>query len=177
MIEPSREVKGTFTITDANGENGVSNGFSDAGINFWRFDSKSVAPVLLSHIIFKGEYILNLTIREPAPALANIKHTLVARYMICGLKAVPAVLLELAGFVSICIAVVIIIVMVLRSLKRRRRAGGSVSGSPPPGHHISKALIAAAKATPAADIALIIFFIASDQASARSATSSIVITQ
>lgn len=45
------------------------------------------------------------------------------------------------------------------------------------GHHINKALIAAAKATPTADKAFKIFFIASDQASARSATSSIVITQ
>ena len=45
------------------------------------------------------------------------------------------------------------------------------------GHHMSRALMAAAIAIPAAEIALIIFFIASDQASARSATSSIVITQ
>ena len=45
------------------------------------------------------------------------------------------------------------------------------------GHHMSRALMAAAIAIPAAEIALIIFFMASDQASARSATSSIVITQ
>ena len=48
--------------------------------------------------------------------------------------------------------------------------------SPPLGHHIMIALTAAAKATPTADKAFNIFFIASDQASARSATSSIVIT-
>jgi len=56
---------------------------------------------------------------------------------------------------------------------------GSVTGVSvdPEGHHISKAPIAVAKATAAAVMDLIIFFIASDQASAFSAISSIVIRQ
>ena len=45
------------------------------------------------------------------------------------------------------------------------------------GHRARSAAMPVPRAIPAADIALIIFFIASDHASARSATSSIVITQ
>ncbi len=45
------------------------------------------------------------------------------------------------------------------------------------GHRARSAAMPVPRAIPAAEIALIIFFIASDHASARSATSSIVITQ
>ena len=44
------------------------------------------------------------------------------------------------------------------------------------GHHVNKAAIAVTRAIPAAVIDFIIFFIASDHASAFSATSSIVIS-
>lgn len=120
-------IRGRLSITGPNGESVLGYDFSDADINFWRLDSKSVVPVLPMRFLGKGEYVLNLIIHEPAPALADINHMLVAGYLICGLKLMPAVLLKLAGFVSIGIAVVIIIVIVLWSLKRRRRAGGSVS--------------------------------------------------
>lgn len=120
-------IGGTLSLSDTDGEIDLSHEFSDDNVDFWQADAKSVAPILLTQQLPKGKYTVELSIHEPAAALAGMEHTLVARYWICARVFLPAAVSILGGFVAMFVAAVIIIVMGVRCLKDRRERRGSVS--------------------------------------------------
>ncbi len=80
----------------------------------------ALRPALRIYPFRKGIYTLRLTIESGAPALRDVSQQLVARYELCGLEEIPAVVC--AGFAAGCLVLLAITLAVVRWGIRRQQA-------------------------------------------------------
>ncbi len=116
-------LKGRLRI-EGHGREGLSNtDFSDVSFvassgmdpqdHAWR-------PAVRFYPFRKGIYTLHLEIESDAPALRDVPQQLVARYELCGLEEMPAMVC--AGLALACLVLLAMTLAVLRWVTRRQRA-------------------------------------------------------
>ena len=77
-------------------------------------------PVFSISPFRKGHYQARVTVTAGAPALAGTTQTLEARYLLCGLEALPAFVARVIGIVLTFVGTIIGVVVFLLALKRGR---------------------------------------------------------
>ncbi|MFA6562176.1 MAG: hypothetical protein WCV00_09755 [Verrucomicrobiia bacterium] len=80
-----------------------------------------------------GTYQMALTVTQGAPALHGVPQRLVARYMLCGMELMPAIIAKMMGIGGLIIAAAIVVITVWRA-KRKQKTGAQhiPAGHTPP---------------------------------------------
>ncbi len=113
-------MKGKLWIIDPNDEKIVNMNFTDTDFELWWHKANSPVPELWIPALPNGKYTLHLTIEEPAKALANIKHILVGRYVLCGCALAPAFIMRVIGCVFTGISLIIGVVIIIKTRKHKK---------------------------------------------------------
>jgi len=115
-----QNVRFVARIQDGDGKEKVRGEFT--GDLFWRDYLLDGAIPLLQFAAFEnGDYRLTLTVTEGASALQGVPQRLIARYMLCGLEMMPAVITLVMGVGSFVIAGLVALVTKLIVRRRQRR--------------------------------------------------------
>lgn len=88
---------------------------------FWQNETLDGAiPVFPISPFRKGNYQAHVFVTAGAPALAGTAQTLEARYLICGMEAMPAAIARIIGIALTVVGTIVGLVVFLRVLKRGR---------------------------------------------------------
>jgi len=91
-------LSGHLAIADCNGDVVYKSDYTSDDVGCWKACEGQWIPMLGLGRFPTGAYVLRFTVTHGAPGLANIPHTLVARYELCGMEyAVPQMMLITGG--------------------------------------------------------------------------------
>ena len=120
-------IKGIVHITDAAGTSVYEQEFTDESFQVIEVtgDTGQFFPSLRFRPFCVGQYDLHLKVEHGAPRLVGVNHTLVARYVLCGIEAMPSCFTALLSILCAVVGVILVTTIVLITRKKRKQFGST----------------------------------------------------
>ena len=114
-------LRGVAVIRDTGGQEVIREEFDGKDLGWASRIGNLQVPAVRLGRFGCGNYNLELTITEGATGLTTTNHTLVGRYILCGLERMPAAIMSIAGWLLLFLAS-LCAVITFRYLRRRKQA-------------------------------------------------------